>query len=182
MLLLDGLNALERAYDEGVRWIIVAAALAAVPVAAAAAEPVAARWATWSPDGRFVAELDPGRMETAVYRIDAVGARHYEWSMPGWFGHAALANGGDHFVVGSEEGGVVHADWHPADVVLRFYERGLLVRAITLSELVPDPTEMIRVESHFYWGRTKGFDAAGHYVVETIDHVWLFAPETGERM
>jgi len=164
-----------------VRWIVLAAALVAAPVAAEPEGPTAARWTTWSPDGRFVAVLDPGRMETAVYRLDADGARHYQWSMPGWFARAALANGGEHLVVGADAGGVVTADWQPADVVLRFYDRGHLVRALTISELVPDPTEMIRVESHFYWGRTRGFDADGRYVVETVDHVWHFAPQTGER-
>lgn len=163
-------------------WSLLLAALVAVPVAAepAADSPIAARWTTWSPDGRFVAELDPVRMETAVYRLDADGARHYEWSMPGWFARAALANGGDHFVVASDEGGVVHADWKPTEVVLRFYERGILLRALTLAELVPDPREMIRLETHFYWGRTKGFDANGRYVVETVDHTWRFVPKTGE--
>ena len=162
------------------RWIVLAAALLALPVVAEEG-PTAARWTTWSPDGRFVAELDPWRMETAVYRLDADGGRHYVWSMPGWFARAALANGGEHLVVGADEGGVVTANWQPADVVLRFYDRGHLVRALTISELVPDPTEMIRVESHFYWGRTRGFDADGRYVVETVDHVWHFAPQTGER-
>lgn len=158
---------------------LVAAPVVSVPPAVADA-PVAAAWTTWSPDGRFVAELDPSRMETAVYRIDAAGARHYEWSMPGWFARAALANGGRHFVVASDEGGIVRANWHPGDVVLRFYDRGILVRALTLAELVPDPREMIRLETHFYWGRTCGFDASGRYVVETVDHTWRFAPETGE--
>ena len=163
------------------RWFLLSTALVAAPVAAQDA-PVAGRWTTASPDGRFVAVLDPSRVETAVYRVDDAGVRHYEWSMPGWFARAALANGGDHLVVAADAGGVVPANWQPADVVLRFYDRGHLVKALTLSELVPDPREMIRVESHFYWGRTKGFDADGRYVVETVDHVWRIAPKTGERV
>ena len=163
------------------RSVLLAAALVAAPLVVSAQEPVAGTWSTFSPDGRHVAVLDPSRMETAVYRIDGNGERTYEWSMPGWSSRAALANGGEHLVVAPDEGGVVRSDWQPGDVVLRFYERGLLVKALTLAELVPDPTEMIPIESHYYWGRTRGFDAQGRYVVETVDHVWRFAPKTGEK-
>jgi hypothetical protein len=160
------------------RSVVLAAALVAAPVAA---EPVAARWVAYSPDGRHVAEMDPWRWETAVYRIDRGGERHYEWSMPGWFSRVSLANGGDHVVVGEPDGGLVTAMWQPSDVMLRFFERGHLVREVTIAEIVPDPKEMLPVYSgaYRYWGRAKGFDGDGFYVVETIDHTLRFATETG---
>src|SRR5689334_20548413 len=132
------------------RWVWVTtalAALAAVPRVVLAEG--FARWETSSPDGRFVAEMDPWRMETAVYRVDRDGVRHYEWSMPGWSSRVALANDGDHLIVGEEEGGLVRLNWAPDDVMLRFYERGHLVREVTLVEIVPDPREMLRVYSHY---------------------------------
>ena len=158
-----------------VRWVLLGAALVAIPlVPVSAGEPVAARWTAWSLDGRFAAEMDPSRMETHVYRLAGDGARTRVWSMPGWSSRVSLANGGGHLVVAAEQGGVVPANYRPDDVLLRFYDHGHLVREVTLSEIVPDPREMIRVQQHYYWGRAKGFDARGHYVVETVDRTVLF--------
>ena len=157
------------------RWVVlVAAALVAAPVDAGVG-----RWEAWSPDGRHVAELDPARFETHVFRVSRDGTRHREWSMPGWFARASLADGGRHFVVAPDAGGIVPLNYRPDDVLLRFYDRGHVVREVTLSDIVPDPREMIRVESHYYWGRARGFDAENRYVVETVDRTVRFAASGG---
>lgn len=152
------------------RWVVVAAALVAVPVDAGVA-----RWSAWSPDGRHVAEMDPVRFETHVFRVARDGTREREWSMPGWSSRVSLADGGRHLVIAPEDDGVVPVNYRPDDVLLRFYDRGHVVREVTVAELVPDPREMIRVESHYYWGRPRGFDARNRYVVETVDRTVLFA-------
>lgn len=153
--------------------MVLAAALVAVPVEVRSGG--IARWTAFSPDGLHIAEMDPIRFETHVFRVAHDGSRERAWSMPGWFSRVSLADGGRHLVIAPEEGGVVPANYRPDHVLLRFYDRGHVVREVTLAEIVPDPRELIRVDSHYYWGRARGFDPQNRYVVETVDRTLLFA-------
>ena len=162
---------------------VVAALGAAVlsPAHAAAARPASpAAYVVWSPDGRHCAELDPQRMETRVFAVDPDGARRATWSMNGWFQGAALANDGDHLVVSPDEIGLVRADYDPGDALVVIYDRGYLVRAVPLSEVVA-PADLIRRDAWFLWGHPQGFDARGRFVLATFDGDVPIDVRTGRR-
>ena len=53
--------------------------------------------------------------------------------------------------------------------LLTFYDRGRLVRRVSLGEGVPDLAKLRRTASHYEWGHCVGFDGPRTYSVETVD-------------
>lgn len=158
--------------------VCFAAALGA-PTPALAAPPAA--YVIWSPDGRHCAELDPQRMETRVYDVAPDGARSASWSMNGWFRGASLADDGDHLVVSRDEIGAVRADYDPSDPLVVVYDRGYLVRAVPLSDVIA-PRDLIRRGAWYLWGHPAGFDTGGRFVLATFDGDVRIDVHTGRRL
>ena len=153
---------------------LIVALGAALPARAAGPAP----YVIWAADGRHCAELDPQRMETRVFAVAADGARLATWSMNGWFAAASLANDGDHLVVSPDEIGAVRADYDPSDALVVVYDRGYLVRAVPLSDVVA-PRALIRRDAWYLWGHPAGFDARGRFVLATFDGDVLVDVRTG---
>lgn len=69
----------------------------------------------------------------------------------------------------------IHA-WGPATyspdmVMLQFVELGRIIREVTLRELMPDLSKMIKTASSWHWGDfSPGLNSRGEFVVQTIDH------------
>ena len=137
------------------------------------------RWWTWSLSGGHCAELDPALMRTRVYRVASDGARELSWSLGAWFPAAALSDDGQFLVVPVDASGRVPVDYHPDDALVRIYSHGDLVREVTLAEVVADPRDMIRLASHYWWGRPRGFDASGRYVLDVGDGEVRIDPARG---
>jgi hypothetical protein len=95
--------------------------------------------------------------------------------MPGWFRVAALSDDCEHLVTGFDGMNLLPLDFKHDLVMLSFYERGKLSRAVKLDELIRDFTKLRRTASHYYWGQYLGFgernrlDEANRYIVETVE-------------
>lgn len=108
--------------------------------------------------------MDPAVRTTIVARDGDV-----LWTMPGWFRVAALADDGDHLIFGHDGINLLPLDAGAETVVLTFVRRGQVIREVTLSEVLRDLSSLERTISHLNWGNYLGFDAAGHYVIQTVE-------------
>ena len=126
----------------------------------------------------FCLVSDP-KSGTQAYRVRADGSRQTLWSIPGWHSVVFLADDGRHAVTGYE--GVLLPLNYSADVsLLTFWRDGSPIRAVPLSGLVKDLKKLQRTTSHYRWGNYVGFNAAGNFVVSTVERESVvFDPTTG---
>jgi hypothetical protein len=123
----------------------------------------------WSPNKQFCAVMDPQPATTTVYRIESDGKRTKQWSMPGWFRVAHLADDGEHLVVGHGGINLLPVNVTKDEHMIEFFTKGKLVNTVTLGELLRDQSSLKRTVSHYLWGNYLGLDEKGHYVVETVE-------------
>lgn len=165
---------------------VALAGVLAMPSPLHADSPLPARRTqkAFSPDKHFYAEMHARLKTTVIYELPPSGEPQKRWSMPGWFRVAHLSNDGSHFVTAYDGANLLALeDRKPETIMLSFYDRGRLVRHVTLGELVPDLTHLKRTESHFAWGHVDGFNAKGFYTVETVDSKTIvFDATTGKRV
>ena len=121
----------------------------------------------YSASRTFCVVSDP-KSGTKAYRVRADGSREPLWSMPGWFRVLFLADDGRHAVTGYD-GALLPLDYSPDDSLLTFWRGGSRIRAIPVSGLVKDLRKLQRTSSHYRWGSYVGFDAAGNFVVSTVE-------------
>ncbi len=144
----------------------------------AAIDLAPARYESHSPDGRFVAVVDPATYTTSVHDVTN-GQRNLRWSMAGWHRALHLANDGEHVAIPADDLGFVRVDYDPAVEVLRIQRRDRVVRVVTLRE-VAHPRDMIRVSSFYWWGTFRGLERDGKSLrVETASRDLVFDLATG---
>lgn len=151
---------------------IVALLTLSVPLPAVADAPLMPphRHTQCSPSGQFCATIDP-QGGTFVHRSGEDG--ELLWSIPKWFRVLYLADDPDLLVTGYDGQNLVPLD-APGDVeVLTFWNRGKVVCAYKLSELVADLGRLQRTASHYHWGSYLGFDGDGNFRVATVQNQTL---------
>lgn len=128
--------------------------------------PAPTTWETCSPSREFCARLDPEENSILVYKpgVETIVL----WRATGWSSVAALADDGEHLVLGYEGMSLIPVDHEPDMEMLTFYWRGEVIRRIALSVLI-DRAALQRTVSHWYWGDYLGLDADGRYAVRTAD-------------
>ena len=123
-----------------------------------------------SKNKRFFAQTNPKTNTTTVY--DAVQAKKPRrlWQTKSWFRSLFVGNDGQHMVAGYEGFNLLAlTDARPQTVMLRFFRRSNLIRAVTLQELGLSQSNMTRTVSHYSWGRAEGFDERGRFLLSTQD-------------
>ncbi len=158
-------------------WLVVMPALADGPLSPPS------DYKAYSSSRRCYAFLDAKNRTTTVVRETKGNPPARLWDMPGWFRVVSLSDDCEHLVVGFDGSNLLPLDFQPDVVMLRFFNRGKLLREVKLNELVRDQTKLRRTASHFYWGYYVGFDNRDRYVLETVDggHI-AFDATTGERL
>lgn len=131
-----------------------------------AGEPLAppADQTVCSPNGVYCAVMDAETKQTFVLRD---GRPH--WQRSGWFRDAFLADDGEHLVVGYRGLDLLNWDYRPGTVLLSFWRRDRLIRAVPFAEVIEEPARLRPMAGHFLWGRTAGFDESGRFIVETVE-------------
>lgn len=123
-------------------------------------------WETCSPSGQYCARLDPDENRITAYRA---GAKEVVlWTAGDWSSVAALADDGEHLMLGYKGMSLIPVNYDPEMKMLTFYRRGEVIQRVTLSALI-DRAAMQRTVSHWYWGNYLELDADGRYAVRTAD-------------
>lgn len=138
------------------------------------------RYTECAPEARFCVTSDPA---TGTFAHPAGDETEVLWRIPKWFRTIYLAADPELLVTGFDGVNLVPLE-SPGEVeILAFWRRGELVRSYRLRELVTDLRSLERTASHFHWGRYQGFDADGHFRLETVEQRTLvFDARTGELL
>jgi hypothetical protein len=172
-VLLAGLLAMP---FSGLPWLFLVSTTVAMADAPLRPPSVIVRCST---NGLYCARAEPEADRIVVYRKDA--SQVPLWTVKGWARAFDVADSGTHLVTCYGGLSLLPLDYRRDWTMLSFYDRGRLVRRVSLGELVPDLSKLRRTASHYEWGRCEGFDGAGKYSVETVDRGALrFDVTTGE--
>ena len=147
-------------------WLVGAIGASAFRVWADAPLPPPSEITRCSPGKKFCAVAEPKRNAVVVYRAE--DRRTELWAIDQWQRSFDVSDDG-HLVVCYSGLNLLPVDYKPDWIMLKFYERGRLVREWTLRELVPDLSKLQRTASHYRWGQCRGFGSGGLYEVETVD-------------
>lgn len=136
----------------------------------------------WSPNKHFCAVMNPESDTTIVYQVAGNGnLKTKSWTMKGWFRVAHLADDGDHLVIGNSGMNLLPTDVTKDEPMILFFNRGKLIKTVTLGKLLTKMSSLQRTVSHYDWGNYLGFNEKGLYVVKTVeDKQFLFDVTTGE--
>lgn len=140
------------------------------------------QWETCSPSGEYCARLDPVENSILAYKpgVETIVL----WRAQGWSRVAALADDGEHMVLGYEGMNLIPLDYRPDMAMLTFYRRGQVFRTVRLEELITDiAIKMNRTVSHYHWGDYLGLDENGRFGVRTATgHETRFDMTTGQAV
>ncbi|MCG2715117.1 MAG: hypothetical protein L6422_02315 [Candidatus Marinimicrobia bacterium] len=140
----------------------------------------------WSPNKEFFATVTPDRKITTVYKVDwhgNIGRNKKFWSMGGYFQVAWLSNDGKYLVGGYEGLNFLPVDYTKDQVMLSFFKCGELISEVRLNQLITNFSRLQKIESGYNWGKYLGLNAAGYFVVETVEgKKILFDMSTGKSV
>jgi hypothetical protein len=122
-----------------------------------------ARHEARSPDNRIAAISDP----LTGTKIVEVATGKELWSMPGWHRWLVVSNDGKHLATGSY--GLVPREIPPYLVLIRFWNQGKVLKAVSLQNLFPDKSVLKQTVSHYYWGSVEGLNDRNELLVATVD-------------
>ncbi|WP_146268010.1 hypothetical protein [Stenotrophomonas maltophilia] len=158
---------------------LIAALLAADPALADSPLPPPERFTACSPARNLCADSDPALNST---RVTPHASGQEAWLIPGWHRWLFPSDDGESVVVGYEGMNLVPADVTLSEPVLHFYNRGRLVRTVTLDQLYRRTSELRRTVSHLSWVNNIGFNRSNQFVVELVNGEKVaFASRTGAR-
>lgn len=158
---------------------LIAALLTAGPALADSPLPPPERFTACSPTRNLCADSDPALNST---RVTPQASGRDAWLIPGWHRWLFPSDDGESVVVGYEGMNLVPADVTLSEPVLHFYNRGRLVRTVTLGQLYRRTSRLRRTVSHFAWVSTIGFNRSNQLVVELVNGEKVaFASRTGAR-
>ena len=126
----------------------------------------------YSPNKKFYAVADINKRITTIYEVilqGNIGRRKNFWAMDGCFEMLGLSNDGKHLVVGYHGTNVIPTDYQKAQVMLSFFKCSELINKVGLDQLITDFSKLQRTDSGYYWVEYLGLNAAGYYVVETVE-------------
>src|SRR5688500_17637635 len=127
---------------------------------------------------KLCATSDPA---TDVTLVSPQASGHDPWTIPGWHRWLFVSDDGESVVVGYGGMNLVPVDVTLAEPVLFFYNKGKLVRTVTLGDLYKRKSQLSRTVSHFAWADIPGINQANQLVVELVNGKKVaFAASTGQ--
>ena len=153
----------------GMLVVLAALVMDARSVRAGASLLVGVTYTACSQNGRYCAVADAKLAETTIFWIDERGNRNAFWSLDGWHRVVDVADDGEHVVVGSDMLGLVPANYDPDDSIVRIFRHGRLEHSVPLHAILREPGDLLRAGAYYAWGRYRGFDVSGRYLLERID-------------
>jgi hypothetical protein len=121
--------------------------------------------------GQFFALPGPTGKTTQVYRWVWPSRADKIWEAPGWegCGNAHLSEDGEYLVIGDGRGGHIDRDYEWDQVMLRFYHRDTLIRAVPLREVLSDPKKVSFADCNSVWAISMSFIGAHRFALDTAD-------------
>ena len=166
-------------------WLLLASALIVSNVVRADSPlPAPANHTVLSHNGKFQAEFDWKAKKTTVYARKNATRQAKVWQMNGWHLNAFLADNGRNLVVFYAGANLLNLDYRPDDVMIKFYDRGKLLRQVRLNQIIANPTpdKFRRTVSHYSWLESYGTDG-DKFILNTLQKKRLvFDIKTGKSL
>ena len=152
--------------------------LLAVPAIADTPLPPPEEQTTCSPSKKVCATSDPAKNLTTV---SSKNSRQDHWTIPGWHRWLFVSDDGKSVVVGHNEMNLVSVEVTLKEPVLFFYNRGKLMRTVTLGDLYKRKSQLTRTVSHLAWVDNLSINRNNQLVVNLVTGRKLaFAVDTGQ--
>ena len=131
-----------------------------------------------SRNNAFTVVSDP---EKGTWVLDNA-TKQKRWSMAGWYRRIFVSNDGNYVVTGYNGINLIPLSYTDNLVLFTFWERGKEIRKVTLKEIVPDKSILLRTASHYLWGTISGINDKGELLIKRRDgKIFLFDVSTGIR-
>lgn len=138
----------------------------------------------FSANRKFCVEMKLKDKKTTAYAISNQGKKQIRnkiWEMDGWYYNAALANDGEHLIIGYDKRNLLDLNYKPDQVMLSFYQNGKLFQTVRLNQLIENFSNLPRTASHYAWLKMFGFNENNLYSLTTFENrEFLFDPSTGK--
>ncbi len=125
----------------------------------------------WSSNRKYFAQTysEGATVVNQVSWQGNIGRFERFWSAKTGGEAAALSNTGEHLAVVYTSGGILPMDYDSKQILLRFFNKEKPVAEIELVAIVSDLSKLRKEDSGYYWGKCLGLNAAGYYVLETVE-------------
>jgi hypothetical protein len=132
---------------------------------------------------RFCAESDPKSAVTSVFAT--ADRRRPLWTIPGWHRYLWISEDGQTLVTGYPGGNLLSRDYQPGDALVTFHRHGpalrqVVVRTVTVAELIADRSKLRRTASHYLWGDLIGWEGE-RFCVKTVEREVCIDSRTGDK-
>ena len=152
-------------------------ALSAIPALADTPLRPPKKFTTCSPAGTVCATSDPA---TSLTVVSPRASKQQPWTIPGWHRWLFVSDDGQSVVVGYAGMNLVPRGVTLEEPVLFFYNKGSLVRTVTLGDLYAHKSQMRLTVSHLSWAHIPGINQANQLVVTLAGgRTVAFASNTG---
>jgi len=154
--------------------VFACAAVSAAPLAVRADAPLIDDGVDrfTSKNGRVFAVPGPKRKTTLVYRKSPPGkAPEKLWEMPGWPYAAFLTDDGEYIAIADPRASILPRNYKRDQVVVSFFRRGILIKAVHLDEILLDTKSMgSPSESGYKWGSWTGLVRPDRFALDTVEN------------
>jgi hypothetical protein len=131
-----------------------------------------------SPNGHICAVSDP----KAGTNVEDVTQHKLLWRLPDWHRAMFVANDGKHLVTEYHGLNLIPIDFTDDLVLLTFWREGTKIREVTVKDLFPDHSILLRTASHYLWRHTIEMDAQDRLKVQRVDgRIFFFDVATGKE-
>jgi hypothetical protein len=140
--------------------------------------PPPGRIVTTSPNGQIRAVSDPNEGTS----VEDPTRNEVLWHIPSWHRSMFVANDGKHLITEYDGMNLIPINFTDDLVLLTFWREGKKIREITVKDLFPDHSKLLRTVSHYVWRTTIKFDGQGRLNVSRIDgKMLIFDVPTGQE-
>ena len=146
--------------------------------------PAPANHKILSRNGKFAAEFDWKAKKTTIYARKNATRQAKLWQMNGWHLNAFLADNGRNLIVFHAGANLLNLNYQPDDVMIKFYDRGTLLRQVRLNQIIANPTpdKFRRTVSHYNWLESYGLEG-DKFIINTLQKKRLvFDIKTGKSL
>lgn len=124
-----------------------------------------------SKDGRVFAVPGPKRKTTVVFRKRTGKTPEKLWDMPGWPYAAFLTDDGEYMAIADPRASILPRDYTPDQIVVSFFKRSTLIKAVRLDEVLVDAKSMgSPSESGYTWGWWTGLIGPHSFALDTVEN------------
>jgi hypothetical protein len=123
-----------------------------------------------SANKKYFASQRPGQRFTEVFKRVGRTGREKLWEVSDWTPALYLTDDGDYLVMGYEGANLLSHDYRLDQVMVSFFHRATLIKAIRLDEIILDPKHLEISDSGVMWGFFVGLVASHRFALDTVEH------------